>query len=98
MQIGLDDSGQCKKNDYEFKKRLFKEIMMNFEELFKEISTKELCDNFNVFTLVGEDFYAITAGKENQYNSMIGSGGGLGLLFKKPTTWCLIKQDLIRLK
>jgi len=66
---------------------------MGFEELFKEISTRELCDNFNVFTLVGEDFYAITAGKENQYNSMIGSGGGLGLLFKKPTTWCLIKQD-----
>jgi len=66
---------------------------MDFEQLFKQISTKELCDNFNVFTLVGEDFYAITAGKKNNCNSMIGSGGGLGLLFKKPTTWCLIRQD-----
>jgi len=66
---------------------------MNFDQLFKEISAEELCDNFNVFTLVGKDFYAITAGKEDHYNSMIGSGGGLGLLFKKPTTWCLLRKD-----
>ena len=66
---------------------------MNFDQLFKEISAEELCDNFNVFTLVGKDFYAITAGKKDHYNSMIGSGGGLGLLFKKPTTWCLLRQD-----
>ena len=66
---------------------------MNFDQLFKEISAEELCDNFNVFTLVGKDFYAITAGKKDHYNSMIGSGGGLGLLFKKPTTWCLLRKD-----
>jgi flavin reductase (DIM6/NTAB) family NADH-FMN oxidoreductase RutF len=24
---------------------------------------------------------------------MTGSGGGLGLLFKKPTTWCLLRAD-----
>ena len=66
---------------------------MNFDQLFKEISAEELCDKFNVFTLVGKDFYAITAGKKDHYNSMIGSGGGLGLLFKKPTTWCLLRKD-----
>jgi flavin reductase (DIM6/NTAB) family NADH-FMN oxidoreductase RutF len=66
---------------------------MDFNQLFKQISPEELCDKFNVFTLVGKDFYAITAGKENNCNSMIGSGGGLGLLFKKPTTWCLLRQD-----
>jgi flavin reductase (DIM6/NTAB) family NADH-FMN oxidoreductase RutF len=66
---------------------------MNFEQLFKQISPEKICDNFNIFTLVGNDFYAITAGKKEHYNSMIGSGGGFGLLFKKPTTWCLLRQD-----
>lgn len=63
----------------------------NFEQLFKQISPEEISDN--VFKLVGKDFFAVTAGNEDQYNSMIGSGGGLGMLFKKPTTWCLIRAD-----
>jgi hypothetical protein len=66
-------------------------IEMNFDQLFNQISPEEINDN--VFTLVGKDFFAITAGKLNHYNSMIGSGGGLGLLFKRPTTWCVIKAD-----
>ena len=66
---------------------------MNFEQLFKQISPEEICDNFNLFELVGKDFYAITAGKKEHYNSMIGSGGGFGLFFKKPTTWCLFRKD-----
>ena len=64
---------------------------MNFDQIFKSISPEEINDN--VFTLVGKDFFAITAGKEVHYNSMIGSGGGLGLLFRKPTTWCVIRSD-----
>lgn len=63
----------------------------NFDQLFKQISPEEICDN--VFTLVGKDFFVITTGKENHYNSMIGSGGGLGMLFKKPTTWCVLRSD-----
>jgi flavin reductase (DIM6/NTAB) family NADH-FMN oxidoreductase RutF len=64
---------------------------MNFNQLFKQIAPEELTDN--VFTLVGKDYLVITAGKETHYNSMIGSGGGLGMLFKKPTTWCILKAD-----
>ncbi len=64
---------------------------MNFDQLFKQISPEEICDN--VFTLVGKDFTVITAGKEDHYNSMTGSGGGLGLLFMKPTTWCILRAD-----
>lgn len=64
---------------------------MNFEQLFKQISPEEICDN--VFTLAGKDFYAVTAGKEEHYNSMVGSGGGFGLLLKKPTTWCFFRAD-----
>ena len=67
---------------------------MNFDQLFKQISPEEICDN--VFTLlgkfVGKDT-VITAGKEDHYNSMTASGGGLGLLFMKPTTWCILRAD-----
>jgi flavin reductase (DIM6/NTAB) family NADH-FMN oxidoreductase RutF len=62
---------------------------MNFYQLFKQISPEEIYDN--VFTLGSKDFFAITAGKEDHYNSMIGSGGGLGILLKKPTTWCILQ-------
>jgi flavin reductase (DIM6/NTAB) family NADH-FMN oxidoreductase RutF len=64
---------------------------MNFDQLFKKISPEEIGDN--VFTLVGKDFTVITAGKEAHYNSMTASGGGLGLLFMKPTTWCILRAD-----
>jgi flavin reductase (DIM6/NTAB) family NADH-FMN oxidoreductase RutF len=63
---------------------------MNFDQLFKQISPEEISDN--VFTLVGKNF-VITAGKEDHYYSMTGSGGGLGLLFAKPTTWSILRAD-----
>jgi flavin reductase (DIM6/NTAB) family NADH-FMN oxidoreductase RutF len=64
---------------------------MSFDQLFKQISPEEIGDN--VFTLVGEVFPVITAGKEDHFNSMTASGGGLGMLFKKPTTWCILRAD-----
>jgi flavin reductase (DIM6/NTAB) family NADH-FMN oxidoreductase RutF len=66
---------------------------MNFNELFIQIPSEDICEKFNIFTLVGKDFYAVTAGKRENYNSMIGSGGGFGLFFKKPTNWCLFRKD-----
>lgn len=65
--------------------------MPGFEDLFKQISPEEILDN--IFTLVGKDFFAITAGKADHCNSMVGSGGGWGMLFRKPTIWCLIRAD-----
>jgi len=64
---------------------------INFEQSFKPISPEEIGES--VFTLVGKDFFVITAGKADHYNSMVGSGGGWGMLFRKPTTWCLIRAD-----
>ena len=66
---------------------------MDFDQLFKQISPEAICDSFNLFTLAGKDFFAITAGKRDNYNSMIGSGGGMGLLFRKPIMWCLLRAN-----
>jgi flavin reductase (DIM6/NTAB) family NADH-FMN oxidoreductase RutF len=64
---------------------------MNFDQLFKQISPEEICDD--VFTLAGKVFPIITAGKAENYNAMTGSGGGFGVLFKKPATWCILRAD-----
>jgi flavin reductase (DIM6/NTAB) family NADH-FMN oxidoreductase RutF len=64
---------------------------MKFEQLFKQISPEKICDN--VFTLVGKVLPVITAGKGDHYNSMTASGGGLGLLFMKPSTWSILRAD-----
>ena len=54
---------------------------MNFDQLFKQISPEEICDN--VFTLVGKDFTVITAGKEDHYNSMTAQWGWFGASFQE---------------
>src|ERR1035437_1532318 len=64
---------------------------MNFDQLFKQISPQGISDN--VFTLVGKVFPVITAGREDHFNSMTASGGGFGMLFTKPTTWCILKAN-----
>ena len=61
-----------------------------FESLFNVISPEDIFDN--VFTLVGKDSYVVTAGNKERYNSMVGSGGGMGLIFRKPATWCVFQQ------
>ena len=71
------------------------QFFTNFEQLFKEIPSVAI--NEDVFktigTSAGKDFYVITAGKEAYYNSMIGSGGGLGTFFRKPTAWNILRAD-----
>ena len=64
---------------------------MHFKQLFKPIAPEEISDD--VFTLAGKIFPVITAGRKELYNSMTASGGGMGLLFRKPTAWCLLRAD-----
>lgn len=64
---------------------------INLNHVFKKILPEEISDS--VFKLVGKDFFVITSGREDHYNSMTGSGGGFGMLFRKPSTWCLIRAD-----
>lgn len=66
---------------------------MDFKQLFKQITPEEIFDYGDVFTLTGKDLFVVTAGKGEHYNSMVGSGGGMGLLFKKPVTWIVLRSD-----
>ena len=64
---------------------------MDFEQLFKQMALEEMPDN--VFSPASVVFPVITAGNVKHYNSMTGSGGGMGVLFKKPVTWCILRAD-----
>lgn len=66
---------------------------MAFEQLFEQILPEEISKYSDVFSLTGKDYFLITAGREDSYNSMVGSGGGFGVLFRKPCTWCVIRED-----
>ena len=63
----------------------------SFDELFKPIDAAEISES--VFKLVGSDFTVITSGTEADYNSMIASWGGMGILFNKPATWCFLRAN-----
>ena len=69
---------------------------MSFDKLFNKISPEDISDD--IFTLVGKDFFAVTAGNEQKYNSMVCSGGGMGLLFRKPVAWCVLQQTRFTLE
>ena len=58
-----------------------------FTQLFKKISPEEITDN--VFTLVGKIYPVITVRTPENCNAMVASGGGMGVQFRKPTTWCI---------
>jgi flavin reductase (DIM6/NTAB) family NADH-FMN oxidoreductase RutF len=64
---------------------------MAFDELFVPVAPRDVTGN--VFRLVGEDYTVITAGTEENYNSMTASFGGWGILFGDPTTWCFLRAS-----
>jgi flavin reductase (DIM6/NTAB) family NADH-FMN oxidoreductase RutF len=64
---------------------------VGFNELFTEISPEEISDN--IFKLVGKDYTVITAGKEEHFNSMTASWGGVGILFNKPVAWGMLRAN-----
>ena len=62
-----------------------------FDELFTAIDAAAIDES--VFKLVGQDYTVITAGTADQYNSMVAGWGGFGVLFEKPTTWCMLRAN-----
>ena len=64
---------------------------MDFKEIFQQISPEEIPGN--AFAMAGKELYLISAGKGPRFNSMVGSGGGWGVLFQKPSSWCIVRSD-----
>ncbi|MDO4730843.1 MAG: flavin reductase [Clostridia bacterium] len=58
---------------------------------FKEIDIKSL--SFNPFTLIGDEWMLISAGEESKFNTMTASWGGVGVLWKKPVTFCFVRPQ-----
>jgi flavin reductase (DIM6/NTAB) family NADH-FMN oxidoreductase RutF len=56
---------------------------------WKQINPNELTEN--VFKLIGEDWTLITAGKQDDFNTMTASWGGMGVLWHKPVTTVYIR-------
>jgi flavin reductase (DIM6/NTAB) family NADH-FMN oxidoreductase RutF len=62
-----------------------------FDELFSAVDAAEIDES--VFNLVGRDYTVITSGSADHYNSMVAGWGGWGILFEKPTTWCMLRAN-----
>jgi len=56
---------------------------MQTNKLFRSISVEKL--DKNPFKLIGKDWFLITAGQPNKFNTMTGGWGHFGVLWNKPT-------------
>ena len=59
--------------------------------MFEKIDPKAL--DQNVFSLIGDQWMLITAGKQDQCNTMTASWGGLGVLWGKPVATVYIRPQ-----
>jgi flavin reductase (DIM6/NTAB) family NADH-FMN oxidoreductase RutF len=57
--------------------------------IFHEIKPEEISDN--PFTLVGKDWMLITAGTRESFNTMTGAWGGLGIMWDKRVSYCVVR-------
>ena len=58
---------------------------------FKTISVNELLEN--VFNLIGKEWMLISAGSSNKFNTMTASWGGLGFIWNKPVSMCVVRPS-----
>lgn len=58
---------------------------------FIKINPKEITDN--PFKLIGKDWGLVTAGSENNLNTMTISWGGVGVLWNKPVAYTFIRPQ-----
>ena len=66
--------------------------MMN---TFQEIDPKTL--DANVFKLIGEQWMLVTAGKQDQFNMMTASWGGLGFFVESTGGLCIYSSAALYL-
>ena len=47
----------------------------------------------NPFTLIDDDWFLLTAGNINAFNTMTASWGGMGILWNKPVVFCFVRPQ-----
>ena len=57
----------------------------------KKIGINEL--NFNVFDKIGKEWFLLTAGDKDRYNTMTASWGGMGILWNKPVCFTFVRPN-----
>lgn len=61
--------------------------LMNF------VKTDIYSENFNPFNLIGKDWFLLTSGNMNSYNTMTASWGQLGILWNKPVFTSVVRTS-----
>lgn len=59
--------------------------------LFQPIVPREITDNF--IRLIGQDWMLVTAGKQERFNTMTASWGGVGFLWNKPVVFVFVRPQ-----
>jgi len=63
---------------------------MTYKEL-KRISPNEISQN--PFELIDDDWFLLSAGDMNSFNTMTASWGGMGVLWNKPVVFCFVRPQ-----
>ncbi len=61
---------------------------MTFED-FQKIEPQDI--DQNPFTLIDDDWFLLTAGDFDSFNTMTASWGGMGILWNKPVVFCFVR-------
>jgi len=57
----------------------------------KRINPNEISQN--PFELIDDDWFLLTAGDMNSFNTMTASWGGMGILWNKPVVFCFVRPQ-----
>jgi flavin reductase (DIM6/NTAB) family NADH-FMN oxidoreductase RutF len=60
-------------------------------KIFKEIAPEQIPDN--LFQLIGNDWFLLTAGPVDSYNTMTANWGGIGLFWFKKVCWVVVRPS-----
>lgn len=71
-----------------YQKRKSKFIYMNMNN-FRKIKPKEITRN--PFLLIGSDWFLLSAGNTENFNTMTASWGGMGVLWNKNVVFCFVR-------
>jgi flavin reductase (DIM6/NTAB) family NADH-FMN oxidoreductase RutF len=63
---------------------------MTFKDL-KKIEAQDISQN--PFILIDEDWFLLSAGNLNAFNTMTASWGGMGILWNKPVVFCFVRPQ-----